>query len=405
MKHTLYCLLALAFIVFPNIACSQEKTEIYLDEQTTVRGYTVKSPDEIVDVAIRPGTLERASTVRIMQEGQRTDPPDGMRFASLGYLVSLAQDVPSRLTTPISITIHLRPSLHARWIAYFDTQKGEWQRLATKNTQGGVQAWTKFPHLAIAVLESSRIASQYALSAKAASAIGTMSGERLLSFHDEERHPIASITKLASAIVFLEQNIPWDRTITYQKKDERIGSRVSLRIGETWTVRNAFESMLVGSANNATMSLVHASGLSEKEFVQRMNAWVRERGMTNTNFVEPTGLDERNISTAYDVALLAREAFQNASIAQSTGRISYTFKTRNAKRRHVIRTTNRLQERTDDIRRGKTGYTDEAGYCLVVQTRETEKHGSYIATVLGNRSSNERYQDMHMLTDMLLTST
>lgn len=204
-----------------------------------------------------------------------------------------------------------------------------------------------------------------------------------------ERHPIASITKLMTAMVALDHGIAWENQADIQLDEYVQGSQLLLHPGETVTVKDLFTASLVSSANNATLAYVRALGIPKEEFVQEMNRKAVTLGLEQTEFTDVTGLDVGNISTAYDVARLAEAAFRDyPEIAQATSQKEYAFVMGGSGREHVIRNSNKLITEAGEAFAGsKTGYLYEARYCLVVQG--TGEEGGNIAVVLGSPSEGE----------------
>jgi D-alanyl-D-alanine endopeptidase (penicillin-binding protein 7) len=180
--------------------------------------------------------------------------------------------------------------------------------------------------------------------------------------------PIASITKLMTAMVVLDAGLPLDELIeiTREDLDTLRGTGSRLRFGTVLTRDEMLRLALMSSENRAANALGrhYPGGLSA--FVARMNAKARELGMTRTRFVEPTGLSARNVSTAYDLARLVRAASRYPLIREHSTAAALTV---TAGRRQVAyRNSNRLIRNPSwEIGLQKTGYISEAGNCLVMQ--------------------------------------
>jgi len=221
----------------------------------------------------------------------------------------------------------------------------------------------------------------------------------LASQEASRRQPIASITKLMTALVFLEHNPGWDNIYTIAKDDIVSGGRINLFWGEEVKIRDLFNASLIGSDNGATLSLARSTGLSDEEFVQAMNKKALSLGLLQTEFADAIGLDDRNLSNAKDVARLAQAALNQSDIAATTGNSSYSFKTLQGKSK-VIESTDWLLDGdlTDNIEAvgGKTGYTEEAGYCFVGRFKD-ENGRSLITVVLDSGGINERFTQARTL--------
>lgn len=210
--------------------------------------------------------------------------------------------------------------------------------------------------------------------------------------------PIASITKLMSALVFLENNPGWEKEVVMKKIDERSGGKLNLFRGEKISVKDLFYVGLIGSDNNAITALVRSTGLDEKEFVNKMNQKAKDFNMKSSDFVEPTGLSSLNISTARDVLVLVEKAFSNANISKVVKIKKYDFTSLN-NINHTIYNTDLLLNSFLDMAPykvigGKTGYTEEAGYCLTAQVKNNEKSGEVLAVVLGADSPQNRFNEI-----------
>jgi D-alanyl-D-alanine carboxypeptidase len=231
--------------------------------------------------------------------------------------------------------------------------------------------------------------------ARAAIVIDEDSGTVLFEKNSKEKLPIASLTKLMTALVFLETNPDWEKEIKLLKEEEKEGSILYARAGEKVKVKDLFNMMLVGSVNNAALALVRSTGLSQEDFVKKMNEKAKDLEMHDTFFVDPTGLEPANTSTVSDLARLVVQAFQREEIQKATTLSEYVFKTANGKT-YYIKNTNELllsflNKPPYKIIGGKTGYLDEAKYCLAL---ETERDGHrIISVVLGSDTLYDRFQE------------
>ncbi len=212
-----------------------------------------------------------------------------------------------------------------------------------------------------------------------------------------ERVPIASLTKIMTAMVAIDYGIDWDAPASINPDEYVIGGRLRLFAGEDVTMRDLWHASLVGSANNATLAYVRNLGVPEEEFVQAMNRKAIELGLEQTRFVEVTGLDPNNISTAYEVAKFAAVAFtEYPEISKATSLPSYSFTVPANGREHTINNTNRnIRPDHQPYRGSKTGYLYEAGYCLVVQG--TGEQEDLVAVILGGLAEEWQFVDIERL--------
>jgi D-alanyl-D-alanine endopeptidase (penicillin-binding protein 7) len=131
-----------------------------------------------------------------------------------------------------------------------------------------------------------------------------------------------------------------------------------------------------------------------------MNRKAEELGLESTRFVDPSGLDERNVSSPYDVARLIATAMAEPALARILAKPSYRFRT--SRRRVAVRNTNRLVRERADVAGGKTGYIREAGYCLAAFV-ESRGGVPLAVVVLGARSNTERFAEVRRLVDWVKT--
>ncbi len=191
----------------------------------------------------------------------------------------------------------------------------------------------------------------------------------LYTFKPNLQWPAASLTKLVTSVVFLNNRPSWNKTVTLRSADEVGGGRLRLPSGARMTVRDVFYSALVGSANNAAMAMARSTGYSLSGFVKKMNQKALALGLTHTHFVEPSGMDEKNISTALDMAKLARYAFSMPDIALAGRTKTYQFAVTHPATQKVIHNTNQLlmAGRNDmNILDGKTGFLYESMYNFIM---------------------------------------
>lgn len=236
------------------------------------------------------------------------------------------------------------------------------------------------------------------ISAKGAIVLEENSGKILFEKEKDKILPIASLTKLMSALIFVETNPNWEEVVEIIKEDEREGGALTVAPGETVTIRDLFYSSLVGSANNATVALVRSTGLKEGEFVRRMNEKAKSLGLQKTQFTEPTGLEDNNISTPYEMARLAQYIFKIPEIEEAASTKEYVFNTINTNKKHQLINTNKLLRSFLDqppyrVIGGKTGFTYEANHCLVTEVAK-EGSGKVIAIVLGSQTDEDRFLEV-----------
>lgn len=195
--------------------------------------------------------------------------------------------------------------------------------------------------------------------------------------------PIASISKLLSALVIVRSKLPLDEVIVIDDADiDRVKKSSSrLSVGTSLTRREALLLALMSSENRATHALGRTYPGGMQAFVREMNATARQIGMTRSRFVEPTGLSPMNVASPQDLVRLLKAVSNEPLINQFSTSDDYQVTTSNG-RLQKYRNTNRLIRNNDwDIDISKTGYIREAGDCLVMIT---EIEGQNMAVVLLN---------------------
>ena len=216
-----------------------------------------------------------------------------------------------------------------------------------------------------------------------------LTGEVLFEKNASRSVPIASLSKLMTALVFLEQNPDLNKEVTVRADEIAGAGHTQLRRGEVVPLGELLRMSLMCSDNCATRVIAHSSGLTPDEFIARMNRKSIELGLTGTRFVEFTGLNEHNVSTAADVARLLHAAANEPLIAEITTTRSYEFHT--TRRWHTIGNTNRLLYGRYEVLGGKTGFIREAGYCFATWVRAQGR--DLIAVVLGAPTNATRFAD------------
>ncbi len=226
-------------------------------------------------------------------------------------------------------------------------------------------------------------------------AVDETSGAVLYGLRENEPVPLASITKLMTARVFRGRNIDWNKVVTMDAVASD-GGVAYFANGDQVKVRDLWRTMLVGSSNTAALTLAKVSGLSPADFVAEMNANAAGLGMVNTHFVEPTGLDEKNVSTAADIALLARADFADPEVVNTVA-IPYfdLVKVVGAPKR-VVSTDKLLgsfvTKAPYKMLGGKTGFINESGYNIVISLARADA-GAITVVVLGAASNDLRFQE------------
>lgn len=214
--------------------------------------------------------------------------------------------------------------------------------------------------------------------------------------------PIASITKLFTAYVFLDYNPGWDAIYEIKSSDKREGGKIHLFTGEKVKIKDLFYASLVGSDNTATAALVSSTGMPEQEFAGKINEKIKSFGLKNTRIIDATGLKDGNISTAREISIFANMAFDREEISRALLAKKYEFATEQG-RKKIVYSTNELlnvfPENEISILGGKTGYINASGYCFVSKFQKNGG-GSIVTVVLGSGSESGRFSATKKLVDL-----
>jgi D-alanyl-D-alanine carboxypeptidase (penicillin-binding protein 5/6) len=229
--------------------------------------------------------------------------------------------------------------------------------------------------------------------ARAFYVVNASNGEVLAASRARAELPIASITKLMTAVVALEHLEPED-VVTVTRQAALVGeSRIPLRAGQRITVRDLLEGSLIQSANNAAVALAAAAaGGDVTRFVGWMNDKATRLGLRDTHFTRPDGLDSPgHLSSARDVAVLARVAMHSAIVRSIVKRRSDTIEGGS----FTVRTWNDLLGRFPGLIGVKTGHTTDAGWCQVAAARRPGY--TIYAVILGSPTRTQRNDDLQAL--------
>lgn len=218
---------------------------------------------------------------------------------------------------------------------------------------------------------------------------------------DEKLHP-ASMTKMMSLLLIIEAIedgvIKWDQVVQVSENASSMGgSQILLETGEKMSVRDLFKGVAIASGNDAVVALAETVAGSEGNFVSMMNKRARELGLTNTNFKNPHGLDDANhYSSSRDMMIIARELVKHEKVLEYT-KVYEDYLRENTDRKIWLVNTNRLVRFYDGVDGLKTGYTEDAGYCM---TATAKKDGMrIIAVVMGEETSKIRNQEVSEMLD------
>ncbi len=234
--------------------------------------------------------------------------------------------------------------------------------------------------------------------AQSALVIDNKAGEWLFARNPQQVQSVASLTKLLTTMVYLDTRPNLNQNITISSQDCFESSRSRVFEKETFRAMDLLHIALMASDNRATRALAGSTGLTIGEFIGRMNAKARSLGMMNTTMYEVTGLDERNVSTAADIAVLINEAMKYQLIRACMEEYKYVCRPLNKRRQRTFTNTNRLLLSKWQVLAGKTGYINESDYCLATILSETD--GRQITVViLGAPTNGSRFTAARRLAD------
>ncbi|MGU5686582.1 D-alanyl-D-alanine endopeptidase [Aeromonas allosaccharophila] len=202
--------------------------------------------------------------------------------------------------------------------------------------------------------------------------VDVKTGKTLYQKNATKVRPIASLTKLMTALVVLDAKQNLNQTITVDKNDlDRVKHTHSrIRMGTKVTRRDALHLALMSSENRMASALARHYPGGRSAFVRAMNNKARQLGMRNTHFYDSTGLSTRNVSTAQDLGKLAAAAYRQPLIRQFTQDENREMRFSSPAYSLMFNNTNPLVKNPDwDVRLSKTGFTDEAGRCLVMRAK------------------------------------
>ena len=226
----------------------------------------------------------------------------------------------------------------------------------------------------------------------------------LFSSHPDRVRPIASITKVMTAMVVLDARLPMDEmlSVDISQTPEMRGVFSRVKLNSEISRRNMLLLALMSSENRAAASLAHHYPGGYDAFIRAMNAKARALGMTHTHYVEPTGLSLHNVSSAEDLVKLLKATRQYPLIGQLSTTKEETAVFKHPSYALPFRNTNHLVYKNDwRIQLTKTGYTDEAGHCLIMRTMINNRPVALV--VLDAFGKYTHFADANRLRDWLET--
>lgn len=232
--------------------------------------------------------------------------------------------------------------------------------------------------------------------AKSAAVFDTRSSRFLYEKDSNIRRPIASLTKVMSAVVALE-NLNLEDIVTISEDSIKVdGEKQDLYLGEKISVRNLLKLALIESSNDAAYALAFYARQEGIDFVGQMNLKAKKLDMADSNFLDPAGLNDNAYSTVQDLVKLVGYSLNYQEIWDISAEKMAIVESSDEKIKHTAQSTNRLIGLIKDLVGGKTGYTDGAGQCLILVTSAPDYPSKVISIVLG---SQDRFGDSQKLTD------
>lgn len=244
--------------------------------------------------------------------------------------------------------------------------------------------------------------SELAHEAKSAVLIERDTGKVLYNKNSNERLAPASMTKIMTMLLIMEAldkgKIKMsDKVRTSEHAASMGGSQIFLEPGEEMTVKEMLKGIAIASGNDASVAMAEFISGSEEEFVKKMNKKAKELGLKNTSFKNPTGLtEEGHYSSAYDMAIMAKELLKYESITKFTGTYE-DYLRENTDKKFWLVNTNHLIKFYPGVDGVKTGYTGEAKYCLTASAKKGNMRA--IAVVFGASTPKERNAQVTKMLD------
>ena len=238
------------------------------------------------------------------------------------------------------------------------------------------------------------------LSAEASIIYNPETGQVLWEENAQNQRSIASITKIMTAAVFLENDPDLSQEVVIGRPDVRQASTTYLRAGYKVSADDLLHLLLIASDNAAARTLARMSPQGSAGFVVRMNEKAAELGLTNTQYADPSGLLSANVSTAYDMARLITYVAGDHRIASIMQQQYHTVAF--GRRTVTVHSTNQLVMKGDvDVLGGKTGFIRSAGYCLATLLRLPQNGPQVAVVILGAKSNARRFWETRHLFNWL----
>ncbi len=230
-------------------------------------------------------------------------------------------------------------------------------------------------------------------SAFSACVINQATGEVVWHKNGYEKHPMASTTKIMSALIALENSSIYDVVKISRKAQNTEGSSMYVREGEEYIMHDMLYGLMLNSGNDAAIAIAEHIAKTPEAFASMMNKKAYELGAKNTQFMNPNGLDdEGHYTTAYDLALITRYALKNEAFKEIVSTKYREVRAQNGERLIPLVNHNKLLSRFDGCTGVKTGYTKKTGRCLVSSAQRDGME--FIAVTLGDKNDWVSHTEM-----------
>ena len=237
-----------------------------------------------------------------------------------------------------------------------------------------------------------------------ASLVVDEAGRVVYAHNPDKERPIASISKLAAMLAIADKGIELEGLSTITKGDAEIargGARSRLLEGMTLSNRDLLHAALMGSDNRAVPALGRSVKLNPTQLTAAMNAKARALGLKNTRFHEPTGLSTANVSTPREVIVMLKEVIAHPVLGPITRRDVYDAHPVGKPPLRYVNTDRPAARKNVEVMGGKTGYNDDARYCLVIATKVADR--PYFMAFLGDEGKMTRFGDVARVADFIVS--
>lgn len=407
-KQKIIFLVLFGILLFPFFSQAESDAfRVSLDVATIVKGYTVEFPRGDFKIGIYPNVFKEESSIKLekLDKNGLENKPQGKNLVSDLYLYDISMVRPYVLGQPIVLVLKYdSSSVYKKEVHFYNQVTNMWQAIPTQIDYQNKQAraFIHFPYSKIAVFEDINNSlgpkkitesSGVGLDAISAVLVDDKSGKILFEKNANQKLPLASLTKVMTTTIFLETNTSFDKEMVISSYDNADGAHLSVGAGDRVRAKDLFFSTLVGSKNNAAKALARSTGMSTADFIKHMNDKAKELGLSNTSFVEMTGLDSRDRSSALDYAKLSIYAYKKLAMLQASTSKSYSFRTLNSGKILSFNNTDKLVNSGLYLTGGKTGYLPYScggiNYNLMIKAKD--KNGNEIVGVI---MGNNHYYDI-----------